>query len=213
MNEYTLPQALDWPESTSFKNTFSLLRVELNQAWILPFFLSTWVDEAWLFTAPNSRHFSYSATLHPSSMKGSIISLQSLFQSVSSNELGRLMVDYLLDYDLTCLLVSRKVPPLHYTRGLASRLSSVIIKSVSLQHMKRLPKWPAAKTFEWFEWKNREKGRSGETPRSCSMSHSVCNIQLHQEGSQMLECLPQREVAALLLRTSSFIRQQERGKE
>lgn len=67
------------------------------------FFLSTWVDEAWLFTAPISSHFPYSAALNPFSMKGFFMPLQSWFQSVLSNESQWLLEDYLLDYDLTCL--------------------------------------------------------------------------------------------------------------
>lgn len=42
------------------------------------------------------------------------------------------------------------------------RLSSVIVKNISPPHTKRLSKWPAAKTFEWFEWRekqNKKKGR------------------------------------------------------
>lgn len=66
-----------------------------------------------------------------------------------------------------------RFPPLHYIGGLVFCLSYVIIKNISPKHMKRLPKWHTAKTFEWFEWKNRVKERSRKSPRSSSMSQCV----------------------------------------
>lgn len=67
----------------------------------------------------------------PTTTKGFIRPLWPLFQSLSSNESGQLMEDYLLDCKVTCLCSYLRFPPLHYISGLASHLSSVIIRTIS----------------------------------------------------------------------------------
>lgn len=196
-SETALPQALHWPESPSFENIFSLLREELNQAWVLAFFLSTWVDEAWLFTAPTSSHSSYSAALHPPSMTGSITPLQ----LVSSSKSRRLMEDYLLGYGLTCLLqtmvcifttchVRNINPPPHtHTHTEANGLQQRPLSGLNGK-------------------KNKQTDRRKQGNRQFLFRIAR---RVWYPVTQMLKCPPQRDVEELVLRTSSFTRQQEEG--
>lgn len=153
----TLPQALHWPESTSFKNIFSLIRGELNQAWILAFsFQLELMKHDSLLPPPL-------ATSH--TVQHSILPVWrdlSYHHSLCFNQCHPLSQDsqWMTIHLITTLpaFTYLRFPPLQYLAGLASRLSSVIIKDISPPHTKRLPKWPAAKTFQWFKWrKNRKK--------------------------------------------------------
>lgn len=173
-----------------FISFFCLQQLELNQAWIFALFLSikTWFDKAWLLPIATSRHLWCRATLPPpATTKGFIRPLWPLFQSLSSNESGQLMEDYLLDCKVTCLCSYLRFPPLHYISGLVSHLSSVIIRTISATphtHVQQLPRRTAAKTFEW-KTRNSKKERKVWTTGWRSTLHRGCwgcHIQLHQQG-------------------------------